>query len=541
MVTILFSRQCQAQYPNTCGAASFYLYGNYQNQEVLLHFIGINGNSYNGNASLYFYNALISTNAPIGTVVVQVVATNGIPQDGPATFLSPNSEEFQSVVSEVIIWGAMNYWYFNFGGQSEMNLEQNDFQQIYQGEWVQQLGIDAAYWLNLGTFFTPIAEQLSSIMGDPDAATQCSDFVFLTQAIINGYSTVQSNYSANAASVLNVLEQYGVVTNQNYSSAQLIVGLSELNTNQLSQFETNLFAAAYPTQPSLKTDAQIYANSFLQNFGAGAVQLGAKATIIGAETFYDAYSVYGLTASTSARAAVSASADFFASGLSGVAASAAGDALATFLVQNYIAPQADILNDMVYCQNILATNLFPELTSVAGEMTDNSGFANFATGDDLAAEIEAISSFEGLWCNLGAEEETNQIIQTQLPQYITMGPAFTGRAANMYSMLTAANSISQNLTNQSIGIPIPVISELSQTNGVLADEFNISGSNFCNAVAVYFNNAPTWFQVNSSTSISTVVPFGTGTVDIRVVGPGGESNFDIILGRKIIDSLFNST
>ena len=49
------------------------------------------------------------------------------------------------------------------------------------------------------------------------------------------------------------------------------------------------------------------------------------------------------------------------------------------------------------------------------------------------------------------------------------------------------------------------------------------GTNFCNAVNVYFNNAPTWFQVNSSTNISTVVPAGTGTVDIRIVAPGGVS------------------
>ena len=86
----------------------------------------------------------------------------------------------------------------------------------------------------------------------------------------------------------------------------------------------------------------------------------------------------------------------------------------------------------------------------------------------LPPDIEAISSFEALWCNLGAQEETNQFIQTQLQQYITLGPAFAGRAASTYGTLVAANSISQNLANQSAGISAPVVNGLGQTNGCLA-------------------------------------------------------------------------
>ena len=115
VVAVLFSRQCQAQYSNTCGAASFYLYGNYQNQEVLLHSIGINGNSYNGNPSLYFYSALTSTNAPIGTVVAQMVAINGVFQDGPSSFLLPNSPELQQLLQNVLLWGYNSYNTVNLG------------------------------------------------------------------------------------------------------------------------------------------------------------------------------------------------------------------------------------------------------------------------------------------------------------------------------------------------------------------------------------------------------------------------------------------
>jgi hypothetical protein len=52
----------------------------------------------------------------------------------------------------------------------------------------------------------------------------------------------------------------------------------------------------------------------------------------------------------------------------------------------------------------------------------------------------------------------------------------------------------------------------------------VSGVNFTGATAVNFGGtAATSFTVNSATSITAVSPAGSGTVDIRVVGPGGTS------------------
>ena len=90
----------------------------------------------------------------------------------------------------------------------------------------------------------------------------------------------------------------------------------------------------------------------------------------------------------------------------------------------------------------------------------------------------------------------------------------------LFGVLTIwSNAISsaQALANNSSGIPPPAVNGLGETHGKLGDEFTISGANLCNAVAVYFNNSPAWFQVNSSTNITTVAPAGTNTVDIRVV------------------------
>jgi hypothetical protein len=346
MMFTLFVRECQAQ-PPACGAASFYLYGNYQNDEILLHFIGINGSTYSGNGQGYLYTALNFTNASIGAVVAQVVAVNGVSQDGPSTFLAPNSAEFQSVVSEALISSAVDYWYFQFGGQTELNLEQNDFQQVYDGSWVQELGVDAAFWVNLSTVIGPVTDDLSSLLGDANAATQAGNFMSLFQDATSGFSGLQSAFGNNAPNIVGVLEEFNVVTNQNYSSAQLIIGLAALNPSQLAQFESDLYAAAYPGT-TLKPSVQQFLTTFLKNAGAGAEQLGASAAFSGAEAFYEAYALAQFPASASAETAASQAGTYFVDGLPGLAAWSA----ASTVMQAYVTPQADILQDIVYCENV---------------------------------------------------------------------------------------------------------------------------------------------------------------------------------------------
>ena len=529
MAFALIACQSQAQ-SNPCGAASFTFYGNFQNQQVRLYFIGVDGNLYNtlannlaGNyadpQAAYLYDAIMNSNNPIASVVAQIVMnSNGVAQDGPNTFVAPNSPQLQSVLQEALVWSYMQYWYSYLNQQSEMNLEQTDFQQVYQSEWQQQAGVTAASWVNAATVIGQLAEYLPSLMGDADAATQVGDFVSLFQDASEDYSGLQSAFAGNATNILNVLTNYDVVTDQHYTSAQLVVGMANLDPSRLPQFETDLYAAAYPSV-TLKPNAQPIITTFLENAGAGAEKLGISASASGAYAFYQAYGVYELTASTSAKIALSQAGTYFASGLTALAA-------AQLITSSYTTPQSDILRNMVYCQNILTTNLFPELNTMSSQMMSNNGFPNFDNGVGFAADIEAISSFEALWCNLGAQEETNQFIQTQLQQYITLGPAFGGRAASMYGTLVSANAMAQNLANQSAAISVPAVNGLGETHGVLGDEFTISGANFCNAVAVYFNNSPAWFHINSSTSITTVAPAGTGTVDIHVVGPGGVSQIN---------------
>ncbi|MGD0904610.1 MAG: hypothetical protein ABR924_16865, partial [Terracidiphilus sp.] len=516
----LSGRECQAQTP-PCGATSFYLYGNYQNQEVLLHFIGINGSAYSGNPLAYLYTALnFPENAPVGAVVEQVVSANGVPQDGPGTFLASNSAEFTNVLYEALIWAAMDYWYFQFGGQSAMSSDQNNFQQVYQNEWKQELGIDLTYLVDVNNVIQTIADDLATALEDPVAAEQINSLISLFPDIVSGIQTLQAS---TAPGILAVLEQYNIVTRQNYTSAELIAGLANLDPSNLPLFEASLYAAAYPGD-NLHPSAQQYLTDFFQNFGTGLAIRGATATGLGAYDVYQAYATSDLTAS-STQAAVSDAGTFLQDGITALAA---GAATAT-IIQNYLLPQSDVLQDMVFLQNSLDQDLFPELTTVSGEMTGNNGFANLDNGPALAADIEVISSFESIWCGLGAQEENNEVIQSQLQQYLALGPAFGGRAANFYNMLVAAHSMSQTVANESAGIPTPVVTGLSQSSGVLGDQITITGSGFCNAVAVYFGNAPaspvTEIPI-TSTQIVVGVPAGTGTVDVRVVGACGTSQIN---------------
>ena len=412
VVLLTFSgHQCQAQ-SIPCGADSFYLYGNYQNQQVLLHFIGINGSAYNGNAQEYLYTVLNSTNATIGAIVAQVVLVNGAPQDGPNTFLAPNSTEFQSVLKEALIWGYMDYWYFQLNQQSEMNLEQTDFQTVYQDEWEQELGIYLANYVNLLDVIGQITDDLTTSLDDPDAAEQINSLVSLFPDIVSGYSTLQSS---TAPSILGVLENYNLVTSQNYTSAQLIVGMANLDPSKLSQFESDLYTAAFPGA-TLKPSAQPYLTTFFQNFGTGVALRAASSTITATDAFDAAYGTYELTASTSAQIAVSQAGTFLAKGLPALAAASAADTI----IQDYIMPEADILQDMVSLQNTLATNLFPELTTVSAQMTDNNGLANLDNGIGLSADIDVISSFESLWCNLGPKRKESRLSKRNCPNTLRL-------------------------------------------------------------------------------------------------------------------------
>src|SRR4029077_6097929 len=75
--------------------------------------------------------------------------------------------------------------------------------------------------------------------------------------------------------------------------------------------------------------------------------------------------------------------------------------------------------------------------------------------------------------------------------------------------------------------PVPTIANVNPGAGPAAGgtSVTITGTNLSGATAVKFGTAnPASFTVNSDTSITAVSPSGTGTVDVTVTTPGGNSS-----------------
>ena len=73
--------------------------------------------------------------------------------------------------------------------------------------------------------------------------------------------------------------------------------------------------------------------------------------------------------------------------------------------------------------------------------------------------------------------------------------------------------------------PTPQVSAISPTSGTKAGGASviITGSGFTDATGVDFGSASATMNVDSDTEITATSPPGTGTVDIRVISPDGDS------------------
>ena len=235
MMFASLANECQAQ-SNPCGAASFYLYGNYQNQEVLLHFIGINGSLYNGNPSEYLYDALLSsiysnTNAPIAEITAQIVInSNGVAQDGPLTFISPSSPHLQELAKEVLLWGFNYYNNNDFEYTNILTQEQSAFYAtaLWQSTWYPVIALFSGQFPQItqwGDAYSPISDLIPYITQDhlnltPDPAALVGDTVGLLTDLLGGSDKLQQDQAFTnniKGQIISILQTNGVVLNSNFT------------------------------------------------------------------------------------------------------------------------------------------------------------------------------------------------------------------------------------------------------------------------------------------------------------------------------------
>ncbi len=74
-------------------------------------------------------------------------------------------------------------------------------------------------------------------------------------------------------------------------------------------------------------------------------------------------------------------------------------------------------------------------------------------------------------------------------------------------------------------VPAPIVTAVSPTSGPAAGGTSviITGSNFTGASKVLFGTVAANFTLNSNTQITAISPAGSGTVDVKVITPGGTS------------------
>jgi hypothetical protein len=70
---------------------------------------------------------------------------------------------------------------------------------------------------------------------------------------------------------------------------------------------------------------------------------------------------------------------------------------------------------------------------------------------------------------------------------------------------------------------LPAIGALSPSTGQAGAQVVITGTHLGSATQVLFGSTPATFTVTSDTKITAAAPSGSGTVDVRVIAPGGES------------------
>jgi hypothetical protein len=106
--------------------------------------------------------------------------------------------------------------------------------------------------------------------------------------------------------------------------------------------------------------------------------------------------------------------------------------------------------------------------------------------------------------------------------------------------VTTAGGTSNGLVF-TVTLPVPAITRLNPTSGLVGTTVTITGTGFTGATGVTFNGtAATTFTVVSATSITVTVPVGATTGAVTVTTPGGTSNgitFTVTLPAPVITSL----
>ncbi len=318
--------------------------------------------------------------------------------------------------------------------------------------------------------------------------------VTITGTNFSGASAV--SFGANAATVYTVNSSTSITATAPAGSAGAVDvtvttpgGTSATST--ADQFTYNAGPPPAPTVSSLNpnngstgggTTVAVAGTNFT---GATAVNFGANAAA--------AYTINSSTSITATAPAGSAGAvDVTVTTPGGTSATAAGDRF------TYVIPPPTV------------SSLSPTSGSSAGGTTVT------ITGTNLSGATAV---------KFGANAATFSVnSSTQVTVAAPAGAIGTVDVTVTTAGGTSATNAGDRYVYTAAPPPVPAVSGLSPGSGPAGTLVTIAGSNFTGATAVSFGAvAASSFAVNNSTTITAVVPAGTGTVDVTVAAVGGTS------------------
>ena len=236
-------------------------------------------------------------------------------------------------------------------------------------------------------------EDCGSVLGDQDSVNAVIDTTACVSDIMKGYQNLAATHPSQAAQILNILTNQYIVADTNYTVTQFITGLANLTPQQLSTVQSQLEDVLNIDGQNIPQTNQQYIARFFQNLTVG-VPKQALGLIIrtAAEGLYHlgaAYFAAQFPADMAATAGTSASVEYLAGGAVPLLDWDAANAL----FQTFIAPQLPLQQDQFKIAHTLTT-VYPELISIATNMTDSHGLPNFEAGTAFTADLGIAISLE---------------------------------------------------------------------------------------------------------------------------------------------------
>ncbi len=297
-------------------------------------------------------------------------------------------------------------------------------------ENVQSLG----YWLAQGLSYATMVGPLNSLVGSILSKGSLSYVDLLTSIIwdsIQGYSKLSDCFGATrATSILNIFEQYGLVSGTSYRGSQFVYSLAHLNADQYENFVQSIMSSQGNSNAPPGTRA--IATNFIEHLGGTFLEYGSTASVSATQSFLSAYFGDQLTLATSSEISFSGAIQSVSDSIGeGIDDGSLPLALAGAITAAYIMPYANLLHQEILDQNILYQVVYPALFQYTANLA-NGTTPEIGTGTGV---IDLIGLVDILWW-----------------QFFSTQKSISGLQLFNRAQISSDSSIASSFLNGSIGI-----------------------------------------------------------------------------------------